>query len=56
MTLCVIGKQDIQTLQKWVTHKFSPVVNKNVVIPDLCLVDKPFRKEDIGKLIKYIPV
>ena len=37
-------------------EKFSPVVNKEVRIPNLCGEEDPYRKEDLGKIIKYVPV
>jgi insulysin len=55
MSLCVIGSEDIETLEKWVVEKFSPVVNKEVVVPDLC-VEKPFNPEDLGKIVKFVPI
>ena len=55
MNLCVIAKYDVDTLEKWVTEKFSPVVNKDVKVPDLC-VPPPFNESVLGKLVKYVPV
>lgn len=55
MYLCVIAKFDIETLEKWVTEKWTPVVNKDVVVPDLC-VPPPFDDKVLGKLVKFVPV
>lgn len=55
MNLCVIAKYDVDTLEKWVTEKFSPVINKEVKVPDLC-VPPPFNESVLGKLVKYVPV
>lgn len=55
MSLCVIGCEDVETLEKWVVEKFSPVVNKEVVVPDLC-EEKAFNPEHLGKIIKFVPV
>ena len=55
MTLCISSKFPLATLQKWVIEKFSPIVNKNVVIPDLT-VPKPWPKENLCKMAKYVPV
>ena len=55
MDLCVYGRFSIETLEKWITEKFSAVENKNVEIP---LFNDPliYPAENLGKLIKYVPV
>ena len=55
MSLCVIGCESVETLQQWVVEKFSPVINKEVVVPNLC-EEKPFNPQDLGKIIKFVPV
>jgi hypothetical protein len=35
MTLAISSRHGIESLEKWALEKFSPVVNKNVEIPDL---------------------
>ena len=55
MTLTIKSKHDIEILEKWVTEKFSPVVNKDVVLPNLG-DPTPFPVEKLGKLIKFVPV
>jgi secreted Zn-dependent insulinase-like peptidase len=35
MKLVLVGKEPIETLEKWVIDMFSPIVNTDVVIPDL---------------------
>jgi len=55
MTMAVSSKHSLETLEGWVTHKFGAVVNKNVVLPDLGN-PHPFPKENLGKLVKLIPI
>jgi len=55
MTLSVCARFDLDTLEKWVTEKFGPVENKNVVVPDLSKPES-FPPEHLGKMIKYLPV
>jgi insulysin len=55
MTLTVKSKHEIEVLEKWVTEKFSPVVNKDVVLPNLG-DPTPYPTENLGKLIKFVPV
>jgi len=55
MNLTVVGKFDISQLEAWVTEKFSPVVNKDVVLPNL-LEPCPYPTTHLRKLIKFIPV
>ena len=35
MCLTVSSKHSLADLEKWTTEKFTPVANKNVVVPDL---------------------
>lgn len=55
MVLTVSSKHSLTDLEKWATEKFSPVVNKEVVIPDLGS-PAPFPAETQSKLIKFVPV
>ena len=55
MTLTISGKHVLEDLEKWATEKFSPVINYDVIIPDLG-DPVPFPKEKCGNLIKYVPV
>lgn len=55
MTLTVKSKHDIDSLEKWVTEKFSPVVNKDVEVPNLA-DPHPYPTENLGKLVKFVPV
>lgn len=55
MCLTVSSKHLLNDTEKWVTEKFSEVVNKDVEIPDLGL-PAPYTKETQGKLIKFVPV
>lgn len=54
MTLSVIGKFQITELENWVTEKFSPVANKDVVLPDLS-IPEPYPPSHMGKLIRFVP-
>ena len=55
MTLVVSSKHEIADLEKWVTEKFSPVRNLNVVVPDLG-DPLPFPKKNLGQLARMVPV
>ena len=55
MTLTLSSKHSIEDLEKWASEKFSPVVNKDVEVPDLG-APAPYPKEKCGQLIKYVPV
>jgi len=55
MKLTVVGRQDIEQLEEWVTEKFSPIENKDVAVPDLG-VPTPYPQENLGKFVKFIPV
>ena len=45
----------MEKLETWVSEKFSPVENKNVVLPDLG-DPLPFPKESLGRLAKFVPI
>ena len=47
MTLVVLSNHSLSNLEAWVKSKFSPIVNKNVVVPDLG-DPKPFLKKNLG--------
>ena len=53
--LVVLGKYDISQLENWVVTKFSPVKNFDVSVPNLG-DPAPFLEENLGKLLKYVPV
>ena len=55
MCLAVNSRHSLEDLEKWVTEKFSPVVNNEVVLPDLGS-PPPYTKDNQSKLIKYVPV
>jgi len=42
-------------MQTWVEDKFAPVVNKDVILPNLG-DPQPYSKEYLGKLVKFVPV
>jgi insulysin len=54
-SLCITGKYDIATMEKWVTEKFSPIVNKQIVVPPLG-DPTPFPAERLGKLVTFVPI
>jgi insulysin len=55
MTLTVLSRHPVTDLEKWVSEKFSPVVNTNVVVPDLG-APAPYPEEKRAKLVKFVPV
>ena len=55
MNLGVIGKFDLDTLEKWVTDKFSPVKNYDVVLPNIG-EPKPYPVSHLSKFIKFVPI
>ena len=55
MNLCISGKFDLDTMEKWVNDKFSPVVNFEVNVPDLG-VPAIFPKENMSRIINVVPV
>jgi len=55
MNLCICGKFEIQQLEQWVVEKFSPVVNKEVVVPSFS-EPASYPPSHLGKLVKYVPV
>ena len=55
MTLCVSGKHGLDQPEEWVTDKFSPILNKDVVIPSF-LEPAAFPKDYLGKIIRYVPI
>ena len=55
MTLTVTSNHSLESMQEWVTSKFSEVVNKDIVIPDLC-EPHPYPEANRCKLIRYVPV
>ena len=55
MTLCIIGKFDIPTMEGWIVERFSPVKNFDVVLPDLS-EPKPYPTANINKFVQFVPV
>jgi hypothetical protein len=35
MGLTLVSRHSIETLEKWVTDMFSPIVDKNTTLPDM---------------------
>jgi insulysin len=55
MTLTVQGKEDVETLEKWVRESFSEIENKNVVLPNFG-EPKPYGEKELMKVVKFEPV
>jgi insulysin len=55
MNLCIAGKYSLETMEGWVTEKFGPVKNFDVVVPDLG-VPAIFPPEYTSRLVKVVPV
>lgn len=55
MNLVICGKFEITQLEQWVVEKFSPVVNKEVVVPSFS-EPASYPPSHLGKLVKYVPV
>lgn len=56
MTLCVYSKKKLSDLEQWVKSMFSPVINKNVEVPDLGS-PMPFTKNNLnGRIVKFVPI
>lgn len=54
MKLTLYGNTSIQELQKQAHEHFSPIVNRNVKVPEY--VEHPFPKGQMGRLYKVHPV
>ena len=55
MTLSILGKFQISQMEQMVMDKFSSVVNKQIVMPDVS-VPKPYPTSHLSKFIKFVPV
>jgi len=55
MNLCIIGKFKISKMEACVTKYFSPIVNKNIIVPNLS-VPEPFPISYLHKFVKFIPI
>jgi secreted Zn-dependent insulinase-like peptidase len=55
LNLVICGNHDIHTLEKWANTFFSPIANKNVVLPDLSQ-PHPYSGNYVNKLLKWIPI
>jgi insulysin len=55
MTLVLSSNHPLDDMEKWITEKFSEVVNKDVVLPDLVQPD-PFTADQLGKIVKMVPI
>ncbi len=56
MKLTLSGKHTLEQLEQWAVDKFSLVVNKNVVVPDLGKPEVPFTISNLGTIAKYKPI
>jgi secreted Zn-dependent insulinase-like peptidase len=55
MTLALSSRHSVENMENWVSTKFSPVVNKDVIVPDLGQ-PAPYTPDCLGKLVKFVPV
>ena len=55
MSLALVGKYSLDTMEAWVKQYFSPVKNFDVVIPDLG-VPAIWSPEFTSKLLRVVPV
>jgi secreted Zn-dependent insulinase-like peptidase len=55
MTMTISSRHDLDQLEEWVKDKFSPIENKEVVLPNLGDPD-PYPENNLGKLVKLVPV
>jgi len=55
MCLTVLGNHGLDTLEKWVRERFTPIKNIDVEVPNLC-EPHPFPQEYLGKEISFVPV
>jgi len=56
MKLVVSSKASLDQLEKWAVSKFSPILNKRVKLPDLGQPIAPYTPDNLGQLIKFVPV
>lgn len=56
MKLTVSGKHSLEQLEKWASEMFTPVENKNVVLPNFGEPALPFSHANLGLIQKYKPV
>eukprot|EP00002_Diphylleia_rotans_P025102 TRINITY_DN4963_c0_g4_i10.p1 TRINITY_DN4963_c0_g4~~TRINITY_DN4963_c0_g4_i10.p1 ORF type:complete len:965 (-),score=237.06 TRINITY_DN4963_c0_g4_i10:2105-4999(-) len=54
MKLAIVGKDSLDVMEAWVREKFSPIVNKNVVVPIGNGV--PYVEDDLQLVFKVTPV
>lgn len=55
MNLCVYSNHSIEELEKLVHENFSPIINKNVVVPSF-FDPKPYDESNLGYIYKIEPV
>ncbi|ODV92635.1 hypothetical protein CANCADRAFT_56288 [Tortispora caseinolytica NRRL Y-17796] len=55
MKLVVVGREDLDTLQNWITEMFSPIKNLNIPAPPTYDAP-PYRPEDLGFVVYAKPV
>lgn len=54
MKLCVYGKEDLETLEKWVNESFVGAANHELAAPKI--KEPAFNKEDLGSFWKIAPI
>lgn len=55
MTMVLTSKHSLEDMDKWVTEKFTPIVNKEVALPNLC-DPHPMPASNMQRLVRYVPV
>lgn len=53
-TLCILGREPMETLEAWAVEKFSSFANKNVSVPSF--PSDAYRPENLTSIIKVVPV
>lgn len=54
MKLVLYGKESLDELEKLAHEKFNDIKNKTISLPKL--TESPFSKENLGRVIKLIPI
>lgn len=56
MKLCISGNHTIEKMEEWARSMFAPVPNKNVSVPNLAEPISPFKADNLGQILRFIPV
>lgn len=55
MTMALVSNHPLDDMEKWVTDKFTPIVNKDIAVPNLC-EPNPLPAENLQRVVRYVPV